>query len=169
MRKRLLMIFCMVCLFLFISSVVRAEKLSVPACGFIAEGHQAEQLQMHPRWGDYIYRKDTTEEYFYTPVYLPHGSIVKWIRFHVIDNDSTYDMLCFLRRVNKYTGTHNGIYGLETSGASSSVRQFTDASPLNPAHALVNNDVCTYWVEILFDGGPSGTDRSVYSITIYYE
>ena len=168
MRKRLLMILGMVCLFLFISSVVRAEKLSVPVCGFIAQGHQAEQLQMSPS-ADYIYRKNTTEDVFFTPVYLPHGSIIKWIRFHVIDNDSTNDMVCILVRGNKYNGDTSVIYEVWTSGDSSSVRQFTDASPSLPAHTLVNNGVCTYLVGIWFNGGPSGTDRKAYGVTIYYE
>ena len=169
MRKRLLMIFCMVCLFLFISSVVRAEKLSVPACGFIAAGHQAEQLQIHASYGAFISRKDTSEWIFFTPVYLPHGKIIKWMRFHVIDNDPTSEIQCVLNRVNKYTGNANLFYDVSTYGASSSVRQFTDASPSNPAHALINNDVCTYWIMIAFMGGLTGTDKSVYGVTIYYE
>ena len=167
MRKRLLMILGMVCLFLFMSSVARAEKLSVPACGFIAQGHQAEQLQMPLSMGNYIYRKDTTEAIFYTPVYLPQGSIIKWIRVHVIDNDSTYDIQGALFRGNKYTGAGNMIYFVQTSGASSSVRHFTDTSPSPPAQTLVNNDVCTYWVGIAFGAGPSGLDRRVYGVTIY--
>lgn len=169
MRKRLLMIFCIVCLFLFISSVVVAEKLSVPVCGFIAEGHQAKQLQMNPGWGNYIYRKDLSENWFYTPVYLPHRSILKWIRLHVIDDDPNEEMACILFRANKYTGTSNSIYVLWTSGASSSVRHFTDKSPMFPAWALVKNDVFTYYVGIYFSSGPSGLDRIVYGVTIYYE
>ena len=167
MRKRLFMILGMVCLFLFISSVVRAEKLSVPPCGFIAQGHSGGQLHLSGD-GSYIYRKDTIESYFYTPVYLPHGKIIKWVRFHVSDNDPSSEMRCILLRGNKYNGTANVIYDVYTSGSSSSVRQFTDASAFNPAHTLVNNDVCTYSVAISFSGS-SGSDKRVHGITIYYE
>jgi len=59
------------------------------------------------------------------------------------------------------------IYFVQTSGASSSVRHFTDTSPSPPAQTLVNNDVCTYWVGIAFGAGPSGLDRRVYGVTIY--
>ena len=169
MRKGSLMILGMVCLILFLSSVARADKLSVPGCSFIAQGHQAEQLQINSGIGDLIYRQDNIENNYWAPVYLPHGSIIKWIRFHVVDNDSNYDMQCALFRGNKYTGTFNSIYSIWTSGDTPSLRQFTDASPSNPACTLVNNDVCTYWIGIVFGGGPSGMDRVVYGITIYYE
>ncbi|KPJ64676.1 hypothetical protein AMJ44_12305 [candidate division WOR-1 bacterium DG_54_3] len=168
MRKRLLMILGMVCLFLFLSSVVRAEKLSVPVCGFIAQGHEAEQLEIDPGYGSYIYRTGT-ENFFLTPVYLPHGSIIKWMKLHFIDNDPSYGLNVLLLRVNKYTGDPHIIYEVWTSGDSSSIRQLTDAAPGNPAYALVNNDVCAYYVGIVFAGGSAGTDRMVYGITINYE
>ena len=105
MRKRSLMILGMVCLFLFLSSVARAETLSVPASSFIAQGHQAGQLQLNNDWGDHMWRQaGATEDWFYAPVNLPHGAIVKGLRLHFVDN-SVYSISCTLGRVNKLYGS----------------------------------------------------------------
>jgi hypothetical protein len=169
MRKKIYWILGIVCLFLFGSSVIRAEKLSVPACDFIAEGHQAGQLQLNNEWGDHFWRQaNASEEWYYAPVNLPHGAIVTGIRLHFVDN-SDYNILCFLGRVNKYNGVRTAIYSLWTSGRSSVVRHETDLSPLNPPYALINNTVCTYWIGIQFWGGFGGTNRKIYGVTIYYE
>lgn len=169
MRKTLSITLVMVCLVLFLSSITEAEKLSVPACNFIAEGHQAGQLQLNNDWGDHFWRQaGATEDYFYAPVNLPHGAIVKGIRLHFVDN-SVYNISCTLSRVNKYNGVKSVIYSLWTSEYSSVVSHMTDLSPLNPAYASINNSVCTYWIGVQFLGGSGGTNRKVYGVTIYYE
>jgi hypothetical protein len=106
-----------------------------------------------------------------------HARILKRFSLHshridrqrFIDNDPSYGLNVLLLRVNKYTGDPHIIYEVWTSGDSSSIRQLTDAAPGNPAYALVNNDVCAYYVGIVFAGGSAGTDRMVYGITINYE
>jgi hypothetical protein len=150
--------------------MIRAGVVDLSPTAFDAQDHSSDFKTGWAGWGDYLYRKTgATEVYAEAPINIPHSVLIRYVRFHYMENDASHDVYMALIRTNKYTGQHYDIYGFWTSGASSSITYGTDFSAYpSPSYALTNIEACTYHAGIYCT--PEGEDSfKFYGMTIVYD
>jgi hypothetical protein len=167
-RKGIFVVSGMICLIFFSSVMVKGDVYSVSPCEFVPESQAEKQLQIW-NWGAYMYRQSTsTEQWYYAPLHLPDGVIIKWLRIHFYDNYEYQYLSVALRRVNKYTKVSEVIYDVSSLGASTeTVRYETDYSPTIPALTKVNNGACTYFLMLRMTSYDPGLQ--LVGVTIGYQ
>jgi len=157
MTKKIFAILGTICLILFSSIVIKANLIiDVPATSFFAEDMSDDWVVAWGGWGDFIWRQTgATESYAVAPVYLPDSVLIKNVRAHFIDNNAL-NATFGITRVNKYTGAHNTVFMVSSSGSSTAVRFVTDYSASTPSQALTNTGALSWHAFCLY----SGTDAS---------
>jgi hypothetical protein len=147
LKKKIFLISTIIILIFCSSVIVDGEVYSVSPCEFIPESHGEKQLQVW-NWGTYMFRQATsTEQWYYAPLHLPDGVILKWLRIHFYDNYDFQYINVTLRRVNKYTKTNEVIFDVSSLGSSTlPVRYETDYTPAVPAWSKVNLGACAYFL-----------------------
>jgi hypothetical protein len=170
MRKRLGFVLGSLCLLLFASQANSVtDRVTLAPAEFHPVNGAAEQLIGRSGWGDYVYRADaSTANTFFAQLNVPHGAIIKYVRFHYMDNDASNDMACALVRTNKYTGSTLTIYLIWSTGASSSIQYLDDSSAPAPSYSLTNTDACNYYIYLELDGKGQSVQR-FYGVTVVYE
>lgn len=120
--------------------------------------------------GEYVYKTSSETGSLIAPVHLPSGAIIKNIRLIFYDNNSSpsAQILCWLLRVNKFTGDYYVIFNLETMGTEDAIRSIVDSTCPVPAKRLVNNGAVNYGLTITFLADCDINCR-VYGATITYE
>jgi len=171
MSKSVSVIFGLAGLIVLSALMIRAGVITVSAPDFQAEDGSDDFIVAQGGWGDYLYRAaDAVETYAVSPINIPTSVLIKYVRFHYMENDASNDAFMAVVRSNKYTGAHNVIYSYWTSGASSSITYATDysASP-SASYALTNIDACNYTGDVYFNGTGGSSAFKFYGMTLVYD
>jgi hypothetical protein len=168
--RKLLALSGALCVIFFSSILIKAGVVNISPADFAAEGRSDDYIVAWGGWGDYLYRKTgATDDYAIAPLDIPDSVLIRYVRFHYLDNDASNDIFMCIVRSNKYTGAHNVIYNYTTTGASASITYATDfsASP-SPSYALTNVEACSYQADVRIYG-EGETYQKVYGMTIVYD
>ncbi len=97
-------------------------------------------------------------------VKLPHGAVIREFRAHVTENDTDSNLRIDLRRMRENGDWDDAMATVETSGANSAPRVFTDTSIGTPT---VDNESYAYSID--FFGGCNLGNTVLHSVRIEYE
>ena len=166
MKKKITSVIGVVCLIFTMSSVLGAQVdvISISPTALLSANHGSLQIAfgayfdlatMTQYVGTYAFRIGGVS-YFLIPLTLPEGKIIKWLKLHFYDNNTTagWQLQCMLVRVNKYVenGNPQEIYKVDTAGSwGDIVAQKTDLIPAHPSRTLIVNKACHYYLMINFN------------------
>jgi len=134
--------------------------LVIPAAAFSSDGFDANSF-FFTFAGGYMYGTDVHHGCVKAPVYLPKMARVYEVWASVYDNDSTYDFVIDLRRLDNFTGATTSMANLTTSGVSTYVQTPYDLTIINP---LVLYPDYSYYVTTCLQS----TNMRLYSVRIWY-
>ncbi|MBV6642204.1 MAG: hypothetical protein KI791_15910 [Cyclobacteriaceae bacterium] len=106
----------------------------------------------------------STTKFLVAPVYLPHKSIVRQIKYTVYDNEATYDMYAYFYSVELSTGNYTLTPQIgSTSGASTTIQELA----LSSLNYEIDNSTHTYWLYVEIRNVSS--NHRLYGVSIAYE
>lgn len=130
---------------------------SIPGCEFGAVYENYDWYR-----ASYLYTLAAGATHWVAGVHLPDGAVVTEINGYVYDNDAS-DIIVRLYRSN-HSGGYNTMADVTSSGASTSVRTFTDNSI---DYATIDNEDYYYYARVGLNSGDS--NHRLYQIRIKYE
>ena len=180
MKKKITSVIGVVCLIFTMSSVLGAQidVISISPTALRSANDGSLQIwfgayfdipTMTQYFGTYAFSLGAFS-YYLIPLTLPEGKIIKWMKLHFYDNNTTagYQLECWLVRVNKYVenGNPQEIYKVDTAGSwGDIVAQKTDLTPASPARALIINKACHYYLMIDFNAANTN-DVRLYGVSL---
>lgn len=138
-----------------------SSPLVIPAAAFSSDGWDPDSFFMFFA-GGYICGTSAHYGCVKAPAYLPNGATVTNVYASVYDNDGTYDVAIYLRRVSNSTGVTAIIASLSSTGTSTAMRNIVDSSI---DHPVIDYPTYSYYVTTCL----GSSDIRLYSVRIYFD